>query len=75
MRKMVKFAWSLISGTQRNIQYMFHNDCLDFMHIHSKDEPIHGFDLSKEFLVFLYNVLNYISFESTSVHYKQAYTE
>lgn len=54
---------------------MFHNDCLDFMHIHSKDDPIHGFDLSKEFLVFLYNVLNYISFESTSVHYKQAYTE
>lgn len=43
--------------------------------IHSKDEPIHGFDLSKEFLVFLYNVLNDISFESTSVHCKHVYTE
>lgn len=54
---------------------MFHNDCLDFMHIHSKDEPIHGFDLSKEFLVFLYNVLNDISFESTSVHCKHVYIQ
>lgn len=53
---------------------MFHNDCLDFMHIHSNDEPIHGFDLSKEFLVFLYNVLTDISFESTSVHCKHVYT-
>lgn len=42
--------------------------------IHSKDDPIHGFDLSKEFLVFLYNVLNDISFESTSVHCKHVYT-
>lgn len=38
--------------------------------IYSKDEFIYGFDLSKEFLVFFYNVLNYISFELILVYYK-----
>lgn len=54
---------------------MFHNDCLDFMHMHCKDELIHSFVLSKHFLVFLYNVLNDIRFESTSIHCKHVHTE